>query len=82
MGMLYDAMKAGSPLLLTAGQHDQAMNLTEPILRSEALRRARAGSDSDEVVVRYGADVSGIQREQGRSPAGRGHKLDLQPSGS
>lgn len=32
MGMLYDAMKAGSPLLLTAGQHDQAMNLTEPIL--------------------------------------------------
>ena len=24
MGMLYDAYKAGSPLLVTAGQHDQA----------------------------------------------------------
>src|SRR5436189_4747962 len=29
MGMLYYAMKAGSPMLLTAGQHDQSMNLTE-----------------------------------------------------
>ena len=25
MGMLYDAMKAGSPLLLTAGQHDRIL---------------------------------------------------------
>jgi benzoylformate decarboxylase len=41
MGMLYDAMKAGSPLLLTAGQHDQAMNLTEPILWSELTPVAR-----------------------------------------
>ena len=41
MGMLYDAMKAGSPLLLTAGQHDQAMNLTEPILWSELPPVAR-----------------------------------------
>jgi benzoylformate decarboxylase len=41
MGMLYDAMKAGSPLLLTAGQHDQAMNLTEPILWSDLPPVAR-----------------------------------------
>ena len=41
MGMLYDASKAGSPLLLTAGQHDQAMNLTEPILWSELTPVAR-----------------------------------------
>ena len=41
MGMLYDATKAGSPLLLTAGQHDQAMNLTEPILWSELTPVAR-----------------------------------------
>src|SRR5262247_2133223 len=41
MGMLYDAMKAGSPMLLTAGQHDQAMNLTEPILWSDLLPVAR-----------------------------------------
>jgi benzoylformate decarboxylase len=35
MGMLYDAYKAGSPLLLTAGQHDQSLNITEPILWSD-----------------------------------------------
>src|SRR3989442_1404342 len=32
MGMLYDAMKSGAPLLLTAGQHDQSLTVTEPIL--------------------------------------------------
>ncbi len=32
MGMLYDAQKAGSPILVTAGQHDQDFNSTEPIL--------------------------------------------------
>src|SRR5205807_4070494 len=35
MGMLYDAYKAGAPLLLTAGQHDQSFTVTEPILWSE-----------------------------------------------
>ena len=37
MGMLYDAYKAGSPLLLTAGQHDQSFTVTEPILWSELV---------------------------------------------
>ena len=32
MGMLYDAQKAGSPILVTAGQHDQSFTFTEPIL--------------------------------------------------
>jgi benzoylformate decarboxylase len=32
MGMLYDAQKAGSPILVTAGQHDQDFNASEPIL--------------------------------------------------
>jgi len=32
MGMLYYAQKAGSPILVTAGQHDQHFNATEPIL--------------------------------------------------
>jgi len=31
-GCLYDAMKSGAPLLLTAGQHDQSFTVTEPIL--------------------------------------------------
>lgn len=35
MGMLYDAYKAGVPLLLTAGQHDQSFTITEPILWSD-----------------------------------------------
>src|SRR5436189_99968 len=35
MGMLYDAYKAHSPLLLTAGQHDQSFTVTEPILWSD-----------------------------------------------
>ena len=30
MGMLYDAQKAGAPILVTAGQHDQSFNFTEP----------------------------------------------------
>ncbi len=41
MGMLYDAHKSGAPMLLTAGQHDQAMNLTEPILWSDLPPVAR-----------------------------------------
>ena len=35
MGMLYDAYKAGAPMLLTAGQHDQSFTATEPILWAE-----------------------------------------------
>jgi benzoylformate decarboxylase len=35
MGMLYNACKANAPLLLTAGQHDQSFNATEPILWSD-----------------------------------------------
>jgi len=32
MGMLYDAQQAGSPVLVTAGQHEQRFNFTEPLL--------------------------------------------------
>ena len=41
MGMLYDAQKAGSPILVTAGQHDQDFNHTEPILYAELPPIAR-----------------------------------------
>ena len=41
MGMLYDAFKAGAPLLLTAGQHDQSFTVTEPILWSDLPPVAR-----------------------------------------
>jgi benzoylformate decarboxylase len=39
--MLYDAEKAGAPLLVTAGQHDQRFNVTEPILWADLPPIAR-----------------------------------------
>jgi benzoylformate decarboxylase len=41
MGMLYDAQKAGSPILVTAGQHDQDFSVTEPILWADLPTLAR-----------------------------------------
>jgi benzoylformate decarboxylase len=41
MGMLYNAYKAGSPLLVTAGQQDQSFAITEPILWSDLPQVAR-----------------------------------------
>src|SRR3954464_4145631 len=41
MGMLYDAQKAASPILVTAGQHDQDFNRSEPILYADLPPIAR-----------------------------------------
>ncbi|HXP32004.1 MAG TPA: thiamine pyrophosphate-binding protein [Stellaceae bacterium] len=41
MGMLYDAQQAGAPILVTAGQHDQRFNFTEPILWADLPSVAR-----------------------------------------
>ena len=41
MGMLYDAQKAGSPILVTAGQHEQRFNFTEPLLWADLPAIAR-----------------------------------------
>src|SRR5262245_5171203 len=41
LGMLYDAQKAGAPMLVTAGQHDQSFNVTEPILWADLPPIAR-----------------------------------------
>src|SRR5205809_6079511 len=41
MGMLYDAQKAGSPILVTAGQHEQNFTATEPILWADLPTLAR-----------------------------------------
>ena len=41
LGMLYDARKAGAPVLVTAGQHDQSFTVTEPILWAELPEIAR-----------------------------------------
>ena len=41
LGMLYDAQKAGAPILLTAGQHEQNFSVTEPILWADLPPIAR-----------------------------------------
>jgi len=41
MGMLYNAQKAASPILLTGGQQDQSFSATEPILWADMPTLAR-----------------------------------------
>lgn len=41
MGMLYNAHRAGTPLLVTAGQSDRRLKFEEPILWSDMVRVAR-----------------------------------------
>jgi benzoylformate decarboxylase len=41
LGMLYNAKKAGAPLLVTAGQQDLGFALTEPILWDDLASMAR-----------------------------------------
>jgi benzoylformate decarboxylase len=41
LGMLYDAQKAGAPMLVTAGQHEQRFNFTEPLLWADLPTIAR-----------------------------------------
>nr|WP_310525133.1 thiamine pyrophosphate-binding protein [Polymorphobacter sp.] len=41
MGMLYNAAKAGAPILVTAGQQDMSIRLTEPLLWDDLATMAR-----------------------------------------
>jgi benzoylformate decarboxylase len=41
LGMLYNAQRSNSPLLVTAGQHDLAFTLTEPVLWGDLARIAQ-----------------------------------------
>src|SRR5207247_2330465 len=50
MGMLYDAQKAASPILVTAGQQDQDFIATEPILTADLPVLARP-------LVKWAAEV-------------------------
>ncbi len=55
MGMLYDAQKAGSPILVTAGQHDQDFSVTEPILWADLPTLARP-------LVKWSSEVRRLRR--------------------
>src|SRR5258708_9497670 len=50
MGMLYDAQKSAAPILVTAGQHEQGFNVTEPILWADLPTMARP-------LVKWAAEV-------------------------
>src|SRR6266446_1679600 len=54
MGMLYDAQKAAAPILLTAGQHDQSFNFSEPILWADLPTIARP-------FVKWSAEVRRVE---------------------
>jgi benzoylformate decarboxylase len=54
LGMLYDAQKAGSPILITAGQHEQSFNFSEPILWADLPPIARP-------FVKWSAEVRRIE---------------------
>jgi benzoylformate decarboxylase len=54
MGMLYDAQKAGTPILVTAGQHEQSFNTTEPILWADLPTIARP-------LVKWAAEVHRLE---------------------
>lgn len=54
MGMLYDAYKAGAPVLVTAGQHEQRFNVTEPILYADLPPIARP-------FVKWSAEVHRVE---------------------
>ena len=41
MGMLYNAARAGAPILVTAGQQDMSIRLTEPLLWDDLATMAR-----------------------------------------
>ncbi len=53
MGMLFDAAKAGSPLLVTAGQQAQGFGITEPNLYADLPPLARP-------LVKWAAEVHSL----------------------
>ena len=69
MGMLYNAHRAGTPLLLTAGQQDRRLRLSEPVLVGDLVSVAPA---LDEVGLRGRASRGRADRRASR----RRHGVD------
>lgn len=53
MGMLYNAARAGAPILVTAGQQDTSIRLTEPLLWDDLATMARP-------LVKWSFEISSI----------------------
>jgi benzoylformate decarboxylase len=54
MGMLYNAARAGAPVLVTAGQQDMSIRLTEPLLWDDLATMARP-------LVKWSFEVASIE---------------------
>ena len=54
MGMLYNAAKAGAPILVTAGQQDTTIALTEPLLWADLATLARP-------LVKWSTEVARVE---------------------
>jgi benzoylformate decarboxylase len=54
MGMLYNAFREGTPLLVTAGQQDRRLSFEEPILGGDMVSVARPWTKSSVEVQRLG----------------------------
>ena len=54
MGMLYNAAKAGAPILVTAGQQDTTIALTEPLLWADLATLARP-------LVKWSTEVTRVE---------------------
>ncbi|WP_188946500.1 thiamine pyrophosphate-binding protein, partial [Polymorphobacter multimanifer] len=52
-GMLYNAARAGAPILVTAGQQDTSIRLTEPLLWDDLATMARP-------LVKWSYEISSI----------------------
>ncbi len=66
MGMLYNAAKAGAPILVTAGQQDTTIALTEPLLWADLATLARP-------LVKWSYEVAPRRRPAAqRPPRGQG----------
>ncbi len=61
MGMLYNAYREGTPLLLTAGQQDRRLRLSEPVLEGDLVRVAQPWTKWAYEVPRA-ADMAGAVR--------------------
>jgi benzoylformate decarboxylase len=62
MGMLYNAHRSGSPLLVTAGQQDRRLAFEEPILWSDLAAVARPWCKWSAEVTRFGDLASAVRR--------------------
>ena len=74
MGMLYNAHREGTPLLVTAGQQDRRLKFEEPILTSDMVSVARPWTKWAAEIDRVEDLPSALRRAAGGPPSARRRK--------